>query len=153
MEVYCDNGCWFVREGIIPFLDRDDIDLSRYQWCKAKLLAKAIWKEARSYKYDGYDFQRIDFLISNEDLLIRFTPRKYLQTKYKQHKLYLRIKNFRELSAQEVLNALCGYDRAERIIPGGMYPLGMHFEEGLLDVWMSEGLPLNRMKQQKGEQK
>ncbi len=82
----------------------------------------------------------MDFLIVNTDLIVRFTPARFFQQKYHQPKLYLTIRNFRELRAQKVLNDLCGYDKLERIIPGETYPMGTHFEDGIWTIWKDEGL-------------
>ncbi len=79
-------------------------------------------------------------MIVDTDLVVRFTPRRFLQQEYNQPKLYLTIRNFRELKAQKVLNDLCGYDNVDRLIPGECYPMGKHFEEGILTIWHVVGL-------------
>ena len=79
-------------------------------------------------------------MIMDTDLVVRFTPQRFLQRIYHQPKLYLTIRNFRELRAQKVINDLCGYDKAERIIPGETYPMGYHFEDGIWTIWRDKGL-------------
>ena len=79
-------------------------------------------------------------MIVNTDVIVRFTPTRYFQQVLHQPKLYLTIRNFRELKAQKVLNDLCGYDKAERIIPGEVYPMGYNFEDGIRTIWKDEGL-------------
>ena len=123
-----------------PYLGRDDVDHERYHWGTVKLPKGFSWKDARTFKDSNYDFSRIDFLIMDVDLVIRFSPSRFLQQKYHQPKLYLTIRNFRCVRAQKVINDLCGYDKAERITPGGAYPIGAHFEDGILTIWKDEGL-------------
>ena len=81
-------------------------------------------------------------MIVNTDLVIRFSPSRFLQQTYHQPKIYLTIRNFRELRAHEVINVLYGYDKLERIIPGETYPMGRHFEDGILLIWRDEGLQI-----------
>ena len=76
----------------------------------------------------------------NTDLIVRFTPARFFQQTYHQPKMYLTIRNFRYLRAHKVLNDLCGYDSEDRLIPGETYPMGAHFEDGVLTIWKDEGL-------------
>ena len=124
----------------IPYLGRDDVDHERYHWGKIKFPKGFSWKDVRTFRDLERDFPRVDFLIVNTDLVVRFTPIRTIQQIFHQPKLYLTIRNFRELRAQKVLNDLCGYDKAERIIPGGAYPMGAHFEDGIWTIWKDEGL-------------
>ncbi len=134
------KGHWYVKIRVIPHLGRCDVDHERYHWSTVKLPKGFTWRDARTFKDLDRDFPRVDFLIVNTDLIVRFTPARFFQQKYHQPKLYLTIRNFRELRAQKVLNDLCGYDKLERIIPGETYPMGMHFEDGIWTIWKDEGL-------------
>ena len=124
---------------VIPYLGRDDVDHERYHWGAVKIPKGFTWRDARTFKERDRDFSRADFLIVYTDLVIRFCPSKFLQ-KYHQPKLYLTIRNFRGMRAQKVINDLCGYDKAERIIPCGAYPMGAHFNDGILTIWKEAGL-------------
>ena len=35
----------------------------------------------------------------------------------------------------KVLCDICGYDREDRLFVPYMYPLGRHFEDGILTIW------------------
>ena len=117
-------------------LGREDIDPKRYRWGKVNLPDGYKWKDAHTFRSREYLFPRIEFLKIGTDLVIKFIPCRYLKRKFPdQQAIYLTIQNYHELSASRVICDLCGYDKEERLFLPPLYPLGRHFEEGVLITW------------------
>ena len=127
------------------------IDSSRYIWsfkCK-----KLPWKDAALFRNKEFTFNIIRFIEDNADLFVKFTPdrgrytyftdpeeyRGHIGFYFKQSALYLTIKDYRDLTACDHLQAL--YSGA-RVI----YPLGVHFEDGLLNFYQARDLDLGFIK-------
>lgn len=97
----------------------------RYRWGEIKLPQGYKWKDAQTFTDREYYYPRIDILPIGQELVIRFKPSLRRLKTY-----YLTIKDYKELTALQVINDVCGY------------ALGRHFEDGILTVWRNAGLRL-----------
>lgn len=114
----------------------DDIDTTRYIWGKITLPNGYKWKDAITFRDNEYDFPRIDFLIVAPDLAIKFCPSRFFKHIFPSQKpIFLTIRNFKQITADKVINDLCGYDSVERMFTSYFFPLGRHFDDGILTIW------------------
>lgn len=81
-----------------------------------------------TFREKDYDFPRIEFTIDGDNMIVTFTPASWLKKLNGTKKQKLRLKNFRNKLACDILNK---------------YPdFGRHFETGVTTVWRNLGLPL-----------
>ena len=145
---------FFPNEPSADKLGNPDLDTQRYLWGKVKLPQGKSWKEdAKCFKDKSYEASTIYFFDNAPDLYVRFVFKRgrryeYVYSKefkrtvcaiFKQSTLYLTIKNYVELTALEVLNDL--YKGCN-----SLYPLGRHFEDGILLFWKEHRLELGYLK-------
>ncbi len=125
------------------------LDPKRYQWMSHNL---PVMKDAEVFTDNYCTFNKICFLENGENLLMRFVPRRgryrfYMEPEcymgnfyfyFKQSPLALRIHDYRELTALQILHDL--YSGSDTT-----YPLGKNFEDGLFSFYQARGLDLGYM--------
>lgn len=122
---------------------------SRYSWGAVKLPKGKSWNnDAIHFRDTEYVFSKISLYDAKPDLYLKFYPvrgrnfeYRYLESEkrtcqlyFKQHALYLTIRNYAEITAFQVINDFRS--------PVTGDSLGRHFEDGILTFWQSHGLPL-----------
>ena len=140
----------FIGETSADRLGNLELDTQHYSWGKVKLPQGKTWKkDAKCFKAKDYNASTIYFFDNAPDLYVRFVfggGRRYeyvysetykctVLGYFKQSALYLTIKNYVELTALNVLNDL--YKGCN-----SLYPLGRHFEDGILLFWKEHKLEL-----------
>lgn len=125
---------------MIDFLGNPDLlDKTRYQWQKVK-----VPQECMTFKDNEFTMNIISFYDADPDLYVRFKSSKGRYRFYnekseyvyiKQAPIYLIIRNYKELTALEILHDL--YSGSEK-----SYPLGKNFEDGLFIFYQAHNLDL-----------
>ena len=131
---------------LINFLGNPELlDKSRYQWQQVK-----VPKECMTFKDNEFTMNIISFYDASPDLYVRFKSSKgryrfYRGADYlfiRQAPIYLTIRNYRDLTALEILHDL--YSGSET-----SYPLGKNFEDGLFAFYQAHGLDLGFVRRHK----
>lgn len=126
--------------------NKELLDPKRYEWISRNLPAV---KNAEVFTDNNCTFYKIYFREDGKDLLIRFVPRRgryrfYMEPEcyrgnfyfhFKQSPLALRIHDYRELTALQILHDL--YSGSDTT-----YPLGKNFEDGLFSFYQAHKLDI-----------
>ena len=107
-----------------------ELDNKYYSTYPIKLPKGKKWtKNAIKFSHSNYFYTNIYFFDAGCDLYILFSGSKV-------QRQYLTIKNYRERKAKEILLDIFYY-LSDHCYD---YPLGSHFEEGILRFWKMKGL-------------